>query len=128
MVFEIGTIDSIARALERDVLFLGLTDEESPERDIYVEAVTEWLDAHGFGYRLCTAFSEDIVYIEGGPACIYLDVPPISESVGLSAIVEKFGPIGGPPVDPGLVVGILTLGDALKNAEQDDPSFWDRFV
>lgn len=68
------------------------------------------------------------MFIEGGPACIYLDVPPIAESVGLRTIVEEFGPIGGPPVVPGVVLGFLTLEDALKNAEQDDPSFWDRIV
>lgn len=76
MAFDVGTIDGIARQLGRDVLFLDLLDEENESLDIYseIEPVTDWLDARGINYRICTAFEQGLVYIEGGPGCIYLEV------------------------------------------------------
>lgn len=130
MAFDVGTIDGICRQLGKDVLFLALLDEEDENLDIYaeVDAITEWLEVTGIVFQLCIAFSEDVVFVEGGPACIFLDVSPETHPEQFSVLLEKFGPIDGPPVNPGFQLGILSLDDAMKNAEQDDPAFWDDFV
>ncbi len=130
MAFDVGTIDGIARQLGRDVLFIALLDEEDESLDIYteIEPVTNWLEANSIIYRLCTACEEGVVYIEGGPGCIYLDVEPNTDLRQLAVLVDKFGPVGGPQSVSGFQLSVLTLEDALKNAEQDDPSFWDSLV
>lgn len=130
MAFDVGTIDGIARQLGRDVLFLALLDEEGESLDIYaeIEPVTNWLEANGTIYRLCTAFEEGVVYIEGGPGCIYLDVEANTDLRQLAILVDKFGPVGSPQSVSGFQLSVLTIEDALKNAEQDDPSFWDSLV
>ena len=130
MAFDVRTIDGIARQLGRDVLFLALLDEEGASLDIHaeIEPVTNWFEANGIIYRLCTAFEEGVVYIEGGPGCIYLDVEPNTDLGKLAVLLNKFGPVSGPQSVSGFQLSVLTLENALKNAEQDDPSFWDSLV
>ena len=130
MAFDVGTIDSIARQLGKDVLFLALLDEENESLDIYaeIEPITDWLEASGIAYRLCTAFEEDVVYIEGGPGCIYLEIARDADPRQLAVLMDKFGPIGGPQSLAGFQLSVLTLEDAMKNAKQDDPNFWDNLV
>ena len=130
MAFDVGTIDGIARQLGRDVLFLALLDEENQSLDIYAEIdlVTNWLESRGITYRICTAFEEGVVYIEGGPGCIYLEVVPNSDQHQLAVLVDKFGEVGGQPSQSGVLLSVLTLDDAMKNAEQDNPNFWDELV
>jgi|GEM_PF-3074719 len=130
MAFDVGTIDSISRQLGRNVLFLALLDDEDEALDIYAEVdpITEWLEVNNIDFRLCTAFSPDVVYIEGGPACIYLDVTPERDTEKLALLVNRFGQVDGTPVQDGFQLSILKLDDAMKNAEQDDPDFWDDFV
>lgn len=130
MAFDVGTIDGIARRLGRDVLFLALLDEEDESLDIYAEVdpITDWLEAAGIRSKICTAFSEDIVFIVGGPGCIYIEVDPKAKSEQFAVLVDRFGPIDGPPSQPGFKLAVLTLEDAMKNAAQDDPAFWDDLV
>jgi hypothetical protein len=130
MAFDVATIDGIARKLGRDVLFLALLDEENESLDIYAEIgpTSDWLEAHGIIYCICTAFEEGVVYIEGGPSCVYLEVVPKTDLSQFAALVDKFGPVGGPQSLSGFKLSVLTLKDALKNAEQDDPNFWDNLV
>ena len=130
MAFDVGTIDGIARQLGRDVLFLALLNDENESLDIYAEIdpITDWLEARGITYRICTAFEEGVVYIEGGPGCIYLDVEPNTDLRKLAVLLNKFGPVDGPQSVSGFQLSVLTLENALKNAEQDDPSFWDNMV
>jgi hypothetical protein len=130
MAFEIGTIDGISRQLRRDVLFIALLDEAGEHVDIYhkIDYITEWLDATDIPHQLCTAFTEDVIYIEGGPACIFLDVMAETDPEKLAALIAKFGNIEGKPLISGFQLCILKLEDAMQNAEQDDPAFWDKLV
>lgn len=130
MAFDVGSIDGISRQLGRDVLFLALLDEENESLDIYteIEPVTDWLEASGIRYRICTAFEEGVIYIEGGPGCIYLEVAHDADPEQLAVLIDKFGPIGGPQSLSGFQLSVLKLEDALKNAEQDDPEFWDELI
>lgn len=130
MAFEIGTIDGISRQLRRDVLFIAVLDEAGEHVDIYeeIEYITEWLDATDIPHQLCTAFTEDVVYIEGGPGCIFLNVMAETDPEKFAALNAKFGNIEGQPLMSGFQLCILKLEDAMKNAEQDDPAFWDKLV
>ena len=130
MAYEIRTIDGIARTLRRDVLFLEFVDPEGRQDDSNPDAqmVASWLAAHGIAHELCFGFSEDVIFFEGGPVCIHLDVAPTSETLTLRILLGKFGPVGGPPATKGLRLSVLTLTDALRNAEQDEPAFWDRLI
>lgn len=130
MAFDVGTIDGIARQLGGDVLFLALLDEEDKSCDIYadIEPVINWLGAVGIGSRLCTAFEPNVVFIEGGPGCIYLEIDPDGDEEERRLIEGKFGPLGGPALFPGFRLSCLSLADAMLNAEQDDEKFWDNYV
>jgi len=130
MAFDVGTIDGIARKLGQDVLFLTLLDEEDENRDIYtdIEPITNWLEAVGIGCRLCTAFEPNVVFVEGGPGCIYLEIDPDGDEEKRSRIEGKFGLLGGPALLPGFLLSRLSLADAMMNAEQDDEDFWDNYV
>lgn len=130
MAFEVGTIDSISRQLRHDVLFIALLDDTGEYVDIYeeIEYITDWLQATDIPHQLCTAFAEDVVYIEGGPGCIFLDVMTETDPEKFAKLISKFGNIEGQPLISGFQLCILKFEDALKNAEQDDPAFWDNLV
>ena len=45
----------------------------------------------------------------------------------LAKLDAHFEKEDGTPRIPGLVLTLLTLEEAMVNADQDDPGFWDRF-
>ncbi len=130
MSFEIDNIDRISRKIGQDVLLLAFLDEEAESLDLYVDIdpITTWLEAEGIDYTLCTAFIEDVVFIEGGPGCLFLDVWPVKDPVKQKKLERKFGPIGGPGAISGYQLEVLELNDAMKNVKQDDPDFWDSII
>ena len=129
MAGEIDTIDGVARRLNRDVYYLELVDEAGGFRDIYtdVSEITDWLDAKQIGWRLCAGFDEDTVWVEGGPACIFLDIHPELGPEAMEMVEAHFMNAEGEPRIPGYVPAMLRFMEALKFAHRDDPDYWENF-
>jgi hypothetical protein len=128
MPVRIETIDAIARRLGRDVIFLDIRnggDRPVRDRPEIVEA-TAWLDAEGIGWTACLGFVPGMLLIEGGPRAIYIEAPFEPGSAMLAKLEARFETTDGHPRHPDLILTLLTLEDALINAEQDTPGFWDR--
>lgn len=128
MPIRIETIDAIARRLGRDVIFLDIRnggDRPVRDRPEIVEA-TAWLDAEGIGWTACLGFVPGMLLIEGGPRAIYIEAPFEPGSAMLAKLEARFETPDGHPRHPDLILTLLTLEDALINAEQDTPGFWDR--
>ena len=128
MPVRIETIDAIARRLGRDVIFLDIRNGgDRPVRDQpeIVEA-TAWLDAEGIGWTACLGFVPGMLLIEGGPRATYIEAPFEPGSAMLAKLEARFETPDGHPCHPDLILTLLTLEDALINAEQDTPGFWDR--
>lgn len=127
MIIILETIDAIARRLERDVIFLDIREHEDwhsrdrPE----VSAATAWLDAEGIGWTQCFGFMPGTIIFEGGPRAIYIDAPFEPGSPLLRKLDDRFETSDGQPRHPDLILKALRLKDALINAEQDAPGFWD---
>ena len=128
MPARIETIDAIARRLGRDVIFLDIRNDASrPIRDRpeFIDA-TEWLDAEGIGWKACLGFVPGMLLIEGGPRAIHIEAPFKPGSPLLARLEARFETPDGQPYHPGMILSLLTLEDALVNADQDEPGFWDR--
>ena len=127
MPSRIDTIDAIARRLGRDVIFLDIRNCEErcgQDRPEVAEA-TAWLDAEGIGWTACLGFVPGMLLIEGGPRAIHIEAPFEPESAMLVKLEARFETRDGQPRHPDLILTLLTLEDALINAEQDAPGFWD---
>ena len=129
MAKEHGTIDGIARRLNRDVYYLALVDDDGDFRDIYtdVSEITDWLDAKQIGWSLCAGFDEHTVWTEGGPGCIFLDIYPELASEAMQLIEAHFMNAEGKPSIPGYVPAMLRLMKALSFAGRDHADFWKNF-
>ncbi len=129
MVLLIKTIDAIARERNEDVIFLSiLAPDGSPTRHHpALKEATEWLSCEGIGWALCGAFQPDWISLGAGPHAIFIDAPYRPGSDLLARLDAQFEKEDGTPRIPGLVLTLLTLEEAMVNAAQDDPDFWDRF-
>lgn len=128
MPIILETVDAIARRLGRDVIYLAIVkrqDRSSRDRP-EVAAATAWLDAEGIGWSACLGFAPGMLLIEGGPQAIHIEVPFEPGSAMLAKLDARFETPDGHPRHPDLILTLLTLEDALINAEQDAPGFWDR--
>lgn len=123
MAYILDTIDTLARRLGRDVLYLTLPDQVSFDLD----PITTWLDEQGFGWCLCFAFSEDSVYVEGGPTCLYIDLPYDESCERVRQVDDHFNDKSGTPVIAEVETSLLRLQDAARNAHQDAPDFWENW-
>ena len=127
-MISLETIDAIARRLQRDVVYLDIRERMGQRsRDRHeVTAATVWLDAEEIGWEMCLGFLPRTLLIKGGPRAIYIDTPFEPGSPLLRKLDERFETPDGQPRHPNLVFTLLTLEDALINAGQDSPGFWDR--
>ena len=147
----IQTIDRIARIQQRDVLFLSFYDRALKERldnvpkeerfdaqqqwrDHRSEAwatlpirqqIIDWLDANGIAWQPCAQFAPGWVIMEGYVGDIYLDVP-YDKDLPLYQELEAYLQY---PDDTmrfeNVMFFCLTLEQAMVNAEQDAPGFFD---
>ncbi len=147
----IQTIDRIARIQQRDVLFLSFYDRALKERldnvpkeerfdaqqqwrDHRSEAwatlpirqqIIDWLDAKGIAWQPCAQFAPGWVIMEGYVGDIYLDVP-YDKDLPLYQELEAYLQY---PDDTmrfeNVMFFCLTLEQAMVNAEQDAPGFFD---
>lgn len=127
MSVRIETIDAIARRLGRDVIFLDIRNGEDRlvrDRPEIAEA-TAWFDAEGIAWTACLGFVPGMLLIEGGPRAIHIEAPFEPGSATLTKLDAWFETPDGHPRHPDLILTLLTLEDALINAEQDAPGFWD---
>lgn len=127
MPVRIETIDAIARRLGRDVIFLDIRNGEDRsvrDRSEIVEA-TAWLHAEGIGWKACLGFVPGMLLIEGGPRAIHIETPFEPGSATLARLEARFETADGRPRHPDLILTLLPLEDAMINAEQDAPGFWD---
>lgn len=92
MVYIIESIDAICRRREKDLLYLAFIDDELNYRSVYsdVSEVTSWLDEHGIGWEICTAFDREFEHFDGGPGAICLDVPFDAENEKFRILEEAF--------------------------------------
>lgn len=129
MVQLIETIDALCRARGMDVMFLAMFDAAGRPARSHPDLAeaTEWLSAAGIGWQFCAAFRSGWVLLEGGARVIYIDAPYQPGSPLLQSLEGRFERPDGTPRTPGLVLTLLTLPEAMVNAEQDEPGFWDRF-
>lgn len=129
MAEELETIDRVARRLNRDVYYLALIDDDGEFRDIYtdVSETTEWLEARQIGWSLCAGFSEETVWLEGGPGCIFLDIHPETEADAMQQVEARFMDAEGKSSVPGYVPAVLRIDVARKFAHRDDPDYWKDF-
>lgn len=127
MPARIDTIDAIARRLCRGVIFLDIRNDNScPVWDRPdVTAATAWLDVEGIGWTACLGFAPRVLLVEGGPRAIHIDTPFEPGSALLAKLEARFETPDGQPRHPDLILALLTHGDALINADQDAPGFWD---
>lgn len=127
MAVRLETIDTIARRLGRDVIFLDIrSGDERPvqDRPEVTEAIA-WLDAEGICWAACLGFVPGMLVIEGGPRAIYVEAPFEPGSPALVKLEARFETSDGQPRYPDLILTLLTFEDAMINAEQDAPGFWD---
>jgi hypothetical protein len=119
MPVRIETIDAIARRLGRDVIFLDIRDR------LEIAEATAWLDAEGIGWAPFLRFVPGMLLIEGGPRAIYIETPFEPGAPALAKLEGQFETPDGHPCHPDLILTLLTPEDAVINAEQDTPGFWD---
>lgn len=128
MVQLIQTIDAVSRQRGADVLFLAILNSAgSPTRDhSALKEAMDWLTAEGFGWQVCGAFQPGSVDMGSGRRAIFIDAPYVPGSSVLQRLDARFELPDGKPRAPGLILTVLTLAEAMINAEQDAPGFWDQ--
>ena len=128
MVQLIQTIDAIARQRGADVMFLAILNSAGrPTRDHpALKEATDWLTAEGFGWQMCGAFRPGSVDLGSGRRVIFIDAPFEPGSLSLQRLDARFEMEDGMPRTAGLILTLLTLAEAMTNAEQDAPGCWDR--
>lgn len=129
MVQLIETIDTLCRARGTDVMFLAMFDPAGRPARSHPELAEakDWLSAAGIGWQLCAAFRPGWVLLEGRARVLYIDAPYQPSSLLLHSLEARFEQPDGSPRTPGLVLTLLTLSEAMGNAEQDELGFGDRF-
>lgn len=147
----IDTIDHIARTQQRDVLMLSFYDHALKERldaappdsqfearqqwmDHRLEAwetlpirqqIIGWLDAKGIAWQPCAPFMPGWVMMGGYMGDIYLDVP-YDKDLPLYQELEAYLQYSDERMRFDNVVFLyLPLEQAMKNAAQDEPVYFD---
>ena len=147
----IQTIDRIARIKQRDVLFLSFYDSAIKERlktappeeedtahqqwlthrlDDWEtlpirQQITDWLDAKGIAWQPCGPFMPGWVAMGGYAGDITLDVP-YDKTLPLYPELEAYLQYDDDRMRHEHVwFFCLPLEDAMRNAEQDEPGFFD---
>lgn len=127
MPLRIRTIDEVARSLGRDVMFLDIRDPHGrPVADhAQLRVATDWLEKHDLEWEICAAFWPGAIVLEGRGRVVFINTPYLPGSDMLAALDGQFENEDGSPRIPGLILTLLTLGEAQVNAFQDAPQFWD---
>ena len=125
-------IDAIARKLNRDVLYLEFLKAQRPHRVDYRSLVSrsriiQWLDREDIVWRECgQVASETVMRSYAGE--IFIDVP-FDEADDQYRKVQAFleYPDGSMRFED-VRFYVVSLQFAMKNANHDEPGFWDRWA
>jgi hypothetical protein len=133
-------IDAIARKKKRDVLFVTFHKWERDDDGIRMldapddwrtypprQRVIEWLDSHDIPWQPCGHFA-NVRLMMSYAGQIYIDVP-YDTSLPAYQLIERFleNPDGTMAI-AGAVFCYTTLEEAQKNAEHDEPGFWEAWA
>lgn len=134
MPAQIEHIDAIARQQGRAVLYLEFHPQPCSEwrtyrfeDDAMRSSVLAWLDAQGVAWKECGPFADPRVmapYL----GQVYLDVP-YDESLPEYRVLRDYleHPDGTMRHD-GVRFYAMPLDHAMRNAEHDEPGFWERWA
>ena len=129
-------IDAIARQKQRDVLclvFKGLNEDDEDsilldwENLPVRQQIIAWLNSKGISWQPCGNVA-NVNYMCGYTGTIYIDLPfdrALPAYQELEAYLENSD---GSMRFPGVVFAYLPLENAMKNAEHDEPGFWERWA
>ncbi|CAL95263.1 hypothetical protein [Azoarcus olearius] len=138
-------IDAIARKKGRDVLYVRFKpdtniEEDDDEGDLFPlfksfdwenfpprQQIIAWLDAKGIGWQPCGDMPS--------PNCmvsylgqIYIDLPYAPDLPLYCELAELLENPDGSMRIPGADFYLVTLTEAMKNAEHDEPGYWERWA
>lgn len=127
-------IDAIARKKGREVLYLEF-HPESPcewrnyrfEDDPMRAAVVAWLDVHAVTYHPCGLIANPNVmapYL----GQLYLEVPYDESLPGYRSLRDYLEHPDGTMRHPKVRFCAMPLDYALRNAEHDEPGYWERWA
>ena len=126
-------IDAIARQQGRDVLYIEFHPEAPGERKGYDyardpvrAAVLAWLDGHAVPWRECGPIA-DLRIMSPYRGQVYVDVPYDEALPAYRAVRDYLEHPDGSMRQPGVRFYLLTHKFAMKNAEHDEPGFWERW-
>jgi hypothetical protein len=127
MVWELQTIDAMARRVGRDVLFLE-PDEDGAQwaEDDPFEAIQTWLSNQGIESLPVEIFDPETIWIEGAPMCVFVDVLLGSKEHELLDTAVK--PDAAHPAPGTWTLHILPISVAQAHSERDTEEFWDKYI
>lgn len=123
-------IDAIARHQERDVLYLEFHPQDAwrtyrHEADPMRGTVLAWLDQHQFGWHPCGPIANPPNMLPWrGQVC--LDVPYDEALQAYRTLRDYLELPDGAMRHAGVRFCVMPLKYAKRNAEHDEPGFWDR--
>lgn len=132
-------IDAIARQKQRDVLFLKFLDPENLEGKIQPDSVwhwassagrqsaIEWFNRNQIHWQPCGSFADENS-MTSYAGQVYIDVPFEETNPVYQKVLNYFENPDGSPRFPGVLLFLLPLDVAMKNAHHDEPGFWDRWA
>jgi hypothetical protein len=134
MPLQIEHIDAIARKKQRAVLYLEFHPvpikewrNYRHEDDLQRAAVLAWFDAHDVPWTACGPFADLRIMAPWlGQVCI--DVP-YDESLHEYRVVRDYlEHPDGTMRHEGVRFCVMPLDYAMRNAEHDEPGFWERWA
>lgn len=127
-------IDAIARSKGRDALYLEFHPqpfaqwrhyryEDDPAR----VTILSWLDAHGVSWSACGPVADPgrmLPYL----GQVYLDLPFDEALAGYRTVRDQLEWPDGTMKHAGVRFCVIPLDYAQRNAEHDEPGFWERWA
>lgn len=119
-------IDEIARQKQREVIFLGFSNNEwaASNKAAREKAIT-WLEANTIPYEPCGLMANEqcMPSYEGH---LYLDIPHDQDNPLFQTLLAHFENEDGSSKVPHTLIYSMDLSMALKNKHHDEPGFWER--
>lgn len=140
MPMVIEHIDAIARKKQSDVLYLEFGPEVQDEcfgimvdpsyeftKDEARRKILDWLDMQGIGWTMCGDYA-NVHVMASYQGQIYLDVPYDETDPTYCKLRDYLEYPDGTIRHQNVRFYICSLEMAMKNAEHDEPGFWDRWA
>lgn len=140
MPMTIEYIDAIARAKQRDVLYIIFTPSDFEQRDYFEplesynwvqdnrrKEICRWLDEHKIIWKPCGYFASENSF-GSYRGQIYLDVPYDETNATYQMVREYLEYPDGSMRSPTIGFCYLPLENAMKNAHHDVPGFWEKWA